>query len=102
LRQDYEGFQARNAEIIAIGPDSPDKMRKHWIDEQIPYPGVPDPDKRVLETLGQEFKWLRFGRMPAIVIVNKNGEIAFTHYGDHAGDIPDNNEILAVIDRLDQ
>jgi peroxiredoxin len=102
LRQDYEEFTKRNAEIIAIGPDSTDKMRKHWENEQLPFPGVADPDTDLLESLGQEFKLLKFGRMPAVVIIGSDGEIRHAHYGSNAGDIPENADVLAILDELPQ
>jgi mycoredoxin-dependent peroxiredoxin len=100
LRQDYQQFEDRRVAVFAIGPDSPDKMEQHWDEEQIPYPGIPDPDKEILSSLGQEFKLLKFGRMPAVIIVGPDGEIHHAHYGSNAGDIPSNDEVLSILDDL--
>jgi mycoredoxin-dependent peroxiredoxin len=98
LRQDYAEFTSRNAEIIAIGTDSADRFRKHWERESIPFPGVPDPGKQLVKSLGQEFKLLKFGRMPAVMIVGSDGRVHHAHYGDSAADIPDNSKLLAILD----
>lgn len=101
MRQDYAKFVDRNAEIIAISPDSAEKLRDHWNKEQIPYPGIPDPDKQILGELGQEFKLLKFGRMPGVIIVDSKGAIQHSHYGNNAGDIPETDTLLALIDELE-
>jgi mycoredoxin-dependent peroxiredoxin len=102
LRQDYEEFTKRNAEIITVGPDPTDKMQQLWEKEQLPFPGVADPDTDVLESLGQDFKILKFGRMPAVVVIGSDGEVRHAHYGSNAGDIPENAEVLAILDELPQ
>jgi peroxiredoxin len=100
LRQDYPEFVERRAEIIAIGPDSADKLRAYWESEQIPFPAVPDPEKRVLDSLDQEFRWLKFGRMPAVIVAGMDGRVHLSHYGSHAGDIPEVSDVLRVIDAI--
>jgi peroxiredoxin len=100
LRQDYQQFKDRGCAVFAIGPDLPDKMAQHWEKEQIPFPGIPDPDKTLLDSLGQEFKLLKFGRMPAVIIIGSDGEIHHAHYGNNASDIPDNDEILSILDDI--
>ncbi len=76
-------------------------MAKHWAKEGFPFPGIPDPDKQLLDQLGQEFKLSKFGRMPAVMIIDQYGVVRHAHYGNHAGDIPSNDEVLELIDSLD-
>ncbi len=102
MRQDYDKFVQRDTEVIAIGTDKSDKMASFWEKEQLPFPGIPDPDKEHLDVLGQEFKLLKFGRMPGVITIGKNGVIHNAHYGNHAGDIPSNEDVLAMIDELNQ
>ena len=101
MRQDYSEFSDRNVEIIAIGPTQPERMAKHWEKQGFPFPGIPDPDKQLLNQLGQEFKLSKFGRMPAVLIIDTNGIVRHAHYGNNAGDIPSNKEVLELIDSLD-
>jgi peroxiredoxin Q/BCP len=40
--------------------------------------------------------------MPAVLIVDKVGQIRYQHYGESMGDIPLNQEVLNVLDRLNR
>jgi peroxiredoxin Q/BCP len=54
----------------------------------------------VLKRYGQEIKLFKFGRMPAQVLVDRQGIVRYAHYGDAMSDIPPNEELLALIDGL--
>jgi peroxiredoxin Q/BCP len=97
LRQDYEKFQDAGAEILVIGPDNQEKFLSYWDEHQLPFPGLPDPEHSVLKLYGQEIKLFKFGRMPAMVIVDRKGTARFVHYGHNMQDIPDNLEVLEII-----
>lgn len=100
MRQDYEKFVERGAEIIAIGPDGPNAFRKYWQENKIPFPGCADLRSRVANRYDQEVSLLKFGRMPALFIVDKQGMIRYSHYGDSMADIPSNESILKLLDEL--
>ncbi len=42
----------------------------------------------------------KFGRMPAQAIIDKDGIVRYVHYGKSMRDIPDNSELLALIDEI--
>jgi peroxiredoxin len=100
LRQDYGEFRQRDAEVIAIGAGALSSYQRHWAKEQVPFPALPNPRKDVLRLYGQQFKWLKFGRMPAVIVVDKHGYVRFQHHGNSQSDIPENQVLLDVIDRL--
>jgi len=102
LRQDYQQFVDRGAEIIAVGPDSAEAFRSYWEQEGLPFVGLPDPKRSVLKLYGQEVKLLKLGRMPAQVLVDKNGIARYVHYGHSMSDIPSNKELLDLLDELNQ
>jgi hypothetical protein len=54
----------------------------------------------VLKTYGQEINLFKFGRMPAQVLVDKAGVARYVHYGHDMTDIPDNAELLALLDEV--
>jgi len=54
----------------------------------------------VLKLYGQEVNLFRLGRMPAQVLVDKEGVARFVHYGHSMQDIPPNAELLALLDEL--
>ena len=100
LRQDYPEFTARNAEIVVVGPEDADAFAREWEKEQFPFVGVPDPDNRIADLYGQQVKLLQFGRMPALLVIDQAGNVVYRHYGASMRDIPDNGEILALLDTL--
>lgn len=101
LRQDYSEFQKRGAEIIVLGPDGPNAFRRFWQEEQMPFIGCADIKSKVADTYYQEVNLLKLGRMPAIFVIDRQGRIRYAHYGDAMSDIPENREVLKVIDSLD-
>lgn len=101
LRQDYDLFTARDIEVIAVGPEDVETFRAYVEQEALPFVGLPDPEGHVRELYGQEIKPLKLGRMPAQVLIDKEGVIPYAHYGDSMRDIPENDEILRLADELD-
>jgi peroxiredoxin Q/BCP len=100
LRQGYEEFRARSAEIIVVGPELPDSFAYYWTKEAFPFIGIPDPHHGVLKLYGQEVKLFKLGRIPAQVIVDKQGMVRFAHYGHSMADIPGNTELLEILDKI--
>ena len=100
MRQDYDQFTSRDAEVLAIGPESASEFKKFWQEKDLPFIGLPDPEQRVLKQFGQEIKLLKLGRMPSQVIVDKDGFARYVHYSDSMSDIPANQELLTFIERL--
>lgn len=97
LRQEYDRFTGMDTEIVVVGPESAKDFRDYWSKHDLPFIGLPDPQHSVLKLYGQEIKLFKFGRMPAQVVVDKEGVARFVHYGHSMSDIPDNDEILASL-----
>jgi peroxiredoxin len=102
LRQDYEEFTARSAEVVVVGPDSQSAFKDFWQSERIPFVGLADPKHTVARRYGQEVKLLKFGRMPAMMVIDKAGAVRYKHYGAAMSDIPASWKILDVLDALNQ
>ena len=100
LRDDYASFTGRGAEILAIGPDGLKEFIRYWQNENIPFPGLPDPEHSVADVYRQEVNLFKLGRMPLVCIVDVKGYIRFAHYGASMSDIPTNERLLRVIDDL--
>ncbi|RMG63495.1 MAG: alkyl hydroperoxide reductase, partial [Calditrichaeota bacterium] len=77
LRQAYPELQARDVEVLVVGPDSREDFERFWTKEQLPFPGLPDPEQTVLKLYGQEFNWLRLGRMPAQILIDRSGLVCY-------------------------
>jgi peroxiredoxin Q/BCP len=102
LRQDYQEFVKRNAEIVVVGPEEPQAFEDYWRKEDLPFVGLPDPKHTVLKLYGQEVDLFKLGRMPAQVVVDRRGQARYVHYGHSMSDIPPNEEILALLDELNR
>jgi len=102
LRQDHQKFVERNTEIIAVGPEDTDGFKKWWTEHQMPFIGIPDPKHELAQLYSQEFKIFKGGRLPALVVIDRDGKIRLMHYADSVGDIPSDEEVLALLDKLNQ
>ena len=102
LRHDYEEFTRRGAEIIALGPDGPRAFQRFWQEEKMPFIGIADIKSKIAHRYLQEVNWLKFGRMPAMFVVDREGFIRYQHYASVMSDIPPTREILKVIDEINE
>ena len=100
LRDEYQQFTSRNAEILAIGPDDENAFRQYWAEQKLPFIGLPDPGHDVARRYRQEVNLFKMGRMPLVCIVDANGMIRYAHQGKSMSDIPVNKILLDVIDEL--
>lgn len=100
MRQDYSEFTRRGAEIIALGPDGPNAFRRYWEEEHLPFVGCADIKSAVARQYHQQVNWLKAGRMPALLIIDKEGRIRFRQYGESMSDIPENARLFKILDEL--
>lgn len=100
MRLDYAEFQKRGAEIIALGPDGPNAYKRYWQEQDMPFIGCADSKSKVADIFYQEVNLFKFGRMPAVFIIDRQGLIRYAHYGDAMSDIPANQELFKVLDSL--
>jgi peroxiredoxin len=102
LRRDYEKFVELDTEVIVVGPEGPAAFKEYWSENRIPFIGLPDPNHTVLKRYGQEINLFKFGRMPAMVVVDKTSQARFVHYGKSMSDIPGNKKVLAALRRMNR
>ena len=102
LRRDYQKFTDRQTEIIAVGPEDAEVFAKFWTIHKMPFPGIPDPRHIIAKLYGQKVNPLKLGRMPALVVIDKEGRIRHRHFGGSMKDIPSNDDIISLLDELNQ
>lgn len=100
LRQDYDQFTQRDAEVVVVGPESADKFTDYFQENDLPYIGLPDPKHTVLKMYKQQVKLLKLGRMPSQTVVDKNGMIQFAHFGKNMQDIPTTEDMIEILGKL--
>ena len=102
LRQDYDEFVALDMEVVVVGPEGAEAFSMYWKQNKVPFIGLPDPTHTVLKRYGQQVSLFKFGRQPAQVTIDKDGQIRFVHYGHDPSDIPSNEEILMLLKAMNE
>lgn len=102
LHRDFQQFTDRDIEIIAIGPETSKAFKEWWDEHQMPFTGIADPRHVIADTYGQQVKLIKLGRMPATILIDKLGQIRYTHFGESMADIPGTREILEFIDNMNK
>ena len=83
-----------------MGPNPPGMFRQYWKNEKIPFIGLPDQDHLVARKYRQEVNLFKLGRMPLNCVIDAKGYVRYAHYGQSMSDVPSNQYLLHVIDKL--
>jgi peroxiredoxin Q/BCP len=102
LRQDYREFVVRETEVLVVNPDDARQVAEYWRKENLPMPGLVDPGHEVANQYGQQVKMLKFGRLPSMLVLDRSGAVRFEHRADNMQDIPQDKQILALLDELNR
>lgn len=102
LHQDYKLFVEKDTEIVAVGPENPAEFKKFWDEHEFEFTGIADPEQKILKLFDQKIRILKLGRMPAQILIDKSGTLRYMHYGNSMKDIPENSEILDIIDKIER
>jgi peroxiredoxin Q/BCP len=98
LRQNEPEYQKRGVQVVVVGPNVPKAFRRYWRENEMPFPGLADIGNQVADQYAQEVNVLKFGRMPAQFLVDPQGVVRFAHYSESMSDIPDEEQVLEMID----
>ncbi len=66
----------------------------------MPFIGIPDPEHKVADLYGQKVSMVKLGRMPAQMIIDKQGILRYVHYGNSMKDIPSNEEVIRMLNEI--
>jgi peroxiredoxin Q/BCP len=102
LRRNYQKFVDREAEIVAVGPETPESFADWWRKHQMPFVGIGDPKHVIANKFGQKVKLLKLGRMPAQFVIDKEGKMRNLHYGESMQDIMADEDVLALLDEINK
>lgn len=102
MKEDYEKFLEKKATVVVIARHSEEDIEEYWKKHTLPFDAVADPDKKLGDLYGQEWKALKLGLMPALFVIGGDGRIAYAHYSASMSDIPANDSILQVLEVLQQ
>jgi peroxiredoxin len=101
LRKGIDKFEELDTVLYPITADkleNAQKLEQKYAREK--YPIFYDEDKKVVKMLHQEVRIIKLGRMPGLLIIDKNGVIQFAYYGENMHDIPKNEVLFEVLEKL--
>jgi len=102
LRQDYPVLTAAGAEVVAVAPADQVTVARYWDAERLPFVGLADPDHVAADRYEQQVRLLRFGRLPALFIVDRDGRVRYSQRGRSMRDIPSTGAVLAILDEINR
>lgn len=100
LHQDFEKFQEKNTVVVAIGPENAAAFKRFFEENDLEFYGIPDPTMKVLKLYGQKVNLFKLGRMPAQMLVDREGILRFVHYGHSMQDIPESQALFELLDKM--
>jgi peroxiredoxin len=100
LREQFSEFQARNAEVLAIAPDSVENSKRYFEREDIPFPCLGDSDRRVFRQYDVKSAMISLGQRPGLFLVDSAGMVRYAHLGFQQWEIPSVEDTLKELDKL--
>lgn len=74
-------------------------MEQKYAKQQFPI--YYDPAKMVANMLHQEVRLVKLGRMPGLLVVDKQGIIRYAYYSEGMSDIPSNEDVFEILEQLE-
>lgn len=100
MRDRYSEFQQRNAEVVAIAPDTLEHAQAFFQQHDIPFPCLADPDRSVFRLYDVKSALVSLGQRPGLFVIDRDGVVQYAHLGFQQWEIPSIDETLAAIDAL--
>lgn len=101
LNEDLKKFEEQEAVIFPILADSESGAKQLELTcNECQIPIYFDKPKKVLKELHQEVILSKAGRMPAVIIVDKEGVVRYAYFGESMSDIPANDVLLTVLKEI--
>ncbi len=98
MRDRYAEFQERGAEIIAVAPDALENARTYFQVNEIPFPCLPDPERRVFRLYGVRSAAISLGQRPGLFVIDKDGVVRYAYLGWQQWEIPPVDDTLRQLD----
>jgi peroxiredoxin len=100
LRDRYGEFQQRNAEVIAVAPDTLERAQSYFKQSDIPFPCLADHDRRVFRVYDVKNAMISLGQRPGLFVIDGQGVVRFAHLGFQQWEIPTVDDTLEQLDLL--
>ncbi len=100
MRDRYGELQQRNAEVIAVAPDTLERAQSYFKQNDIPFPCLADPDRRVFRMYDVKSAMISLGQRPGLFVIDGADVVRFAHLGFQQWEIPTVDDTLKQIDLL--
>jgi peroxiredoxin Q/BCP len=100
LRDRYEEFKERGAEVLAIAPDSLEHARRYFEMHKIPFPCLADPERKVFRQYDVKSAMISLGQRPGLLIIDREGIVRYAHLGWQQWELLSVDETLEQLDEL--
>jgi len=100
LRDRYDEFEQRGAQVLAIAPDTLDNARTYFQAHDIPFPCLPDPDRKVFRQYDVKSAMISLGQRPGLFVIDRQGIVRYAYLGWQQWEIPSVDETLEQLDAL--
>jgi peroxiredoxin len=68
----------------------------------MPFVGIPDPNHNIAKLYNQEIRVFYGGRLPAMVVIDKDFKIRASYMSGSPSDIPSDDEVFSLLDNLNK
>ncbi len=100
MRDRIEEFEKRGVQLLAIAPDSLEHAQSYFQRNDIPFPGLADPERKVYRHYDVKSALVSLGQRPGLFIVDGDGVVRYAHLGWQQWEIPSVEETLRELDGL--
>lgn len=100
MRDRISEFEERDAQLLAIAPDTPEHARDYFQRNAIPFPCLADPDRQVFRQFDVKSAMVSLGQRPGLFIVDGEGIVRYAYLGWQQWEIPSVDDTLRELDSL--
>ena len=87
-------------QLLAIAPDSLEHAQSYFQRNEIPFPCLADPERKVYRQYDVKSALVSLGQRPGLFIVDGDGVVRYAHLGWQQWEIPSVEETLRELDGL--
>ena len=95
-----EEFEKRDAQVLAIAPDTLERAQTYFQRHDIPFPCLADPDRQVYRRYDVSSALISLGQRPGLFIVGREGVVRYAYLGWQQWESPSVEETLRELDAL--
>ena len=100
MRDSIAEFDKRDAQLLAIAPDSLEQAHSYFERNEIPFPCLADPEREVYRQYDVKSALVSMGQRPGLFIVDGEGVVRYAYLGWQQWEIPSVEETLRQLDGL--